>query len=81
MEKKVNEIAKTEHELVVTLTYDEIKPEIEDAYFKERKKISIDGFRQGKAPLHIIKKLYGESIEYQAAESISNKKFWDIVED
>lgn len=80
MEKKVNEIAKHEHELVVTLTYDEIKPEIEEAYNKERKKISIDGFRKGKAPLHVIKKMYGESIEYQAAESISNKKFWDIVD-
>jgi len=80
LEKKVNEIAKHEHELVVTLTYDEIKPEIEEAYNKERKKISIDGFRKGKAPLHVIKKMYGESIEYQAAESISNKKFWDIVD-
>jgi len=80
LEKKVNEIAKHEHELVVTLTYDEIKPEIEEAYNKERKKISIDGFRKGKAPLHVIKKMYGESIEYQAAETISNKKFWNIVD-
>ncbi len=76
----MNKIAKTEHELEVTLTYDEIKPEIEEAYKKERKKISLDGFRKGKAPLHIIKKFYGDAIEYQAAESISNKKFWDIVE-
>ncbi len=80
MEKKINELAKTEHELEITLTYDEIKPEIEDAYKKERKKISLDGFRKGKAPMHIIKKFYGDAIEYQAAESISNKKFWDIVE-
>ena len=80
MEKKVNEIAKHEHELEVTLTYDEIKPEIEEAYNKERKKISIDGFRKGKAPLNVIKKMYGESIEYQAAETISNKKFWNIVD-
>lgn len=81
MEKKVNEITKQEHELEVTLTYDEIKPEIEEAYNKERKKISIDGFRKGKAPLHVIKKMYGESIEYQASETISNKKFWDIVDE
>ena len=80
MEKKVNVIAEAENELEVTLTYDEIKPEIEEAYKKERKKISIDGFRKGKAPIHVIKKLYGDAIEYQAAESISNKKFWDIVE-
>ena len=75
----VNEIAKHEHEVEVTLKYDEIKPEIEDAYKKERAKISIDGFRKGKVPLQMVKKLYGESIEYQASESISNKKFWDVV--
>ncbi len=80
MEKKVNKIAEAEHELEVTLTYDEIKPEIEEAYKKERKKISIDGFRKGKTPIHVIKKFYGDSIEYQAAETISNKKFWDIAE-
>jgi len=80
LEVKVNEIKKHEHEVEVTLNYDEIKPEIDDAYQKERKKIAVDGFRKGKVPLPIIKRLYGESIEYQASESISNKKFWDIVE-
>jgi trigger factor len=80
LEKTVKVLAEAEHELEASLTYEEIKPEIEEAYKVERKKISIDGFRKGKAPIHIIKKYYGESIEYQAAETISNKKFWDIVE-
>lgn len=80
MDVKVNDITQIEQEIEVTLTYDEIKPEIEDAYKKERQSITIDGFRKGKAPLPIIKKLYGESIEYKAAESISNKKFWDVVD-
>ena len=80
MEVKVNEIAKHEHEVEVTLNYDEIKPEIDAAYKKEQKKIAIDGFRKGKAPIYLIKKLYGDSIEYQASETISNKKFWDVVE-
>jgi len=80
LEIKINEIAQHEHEVEVTLKYDEIKPEIDDAYKKERQKIAIDGFRKGKAPLPIIKKLYGESIEYKASESISNKKFWDVVD-
>jgi len=80
LEIKVNEIAKHEHEVEVTLKYDEIKPEIDNAYQKEKQKIAIDGFRKGKAPLQLIKKLYGESIEYQASESISNKKFWDVVD-
>lgn len=80
METKVNELAASEREIEVTLAYDEILTEIEEAYKKERKKLSIPGFRKGKAPIPMLKKMYGDAIEYQAAEEIANKKFWDVVE-
>jgi len=80
LEFKVNQLSDSLQELEVKLSYDEIKPEIEKAYEEERKNISIDGFRKGKAPLSIIKKLYGEAIEYKASEKIATKKFWDIVD-
>jgi trigger factor len=63
----------------VKLEYAEIKNEIEDAYKKERKSISMPGFRKGKVPMGMLKKAYGEAIEYKASEDIANKKFWDIV--
>lgn len=80
MEVKVNQLTDSTQEVEVNLSYEEILPEIEDAYKEERKTISIDGFRKGKAPMHMIKKLYGEAIEYQASEKIATKKFWDVVE-
>lgn len=80
MEIKVNQIADSVQEVEVNLTYEEILPEIEKAYEEERKNIVIDGFRKGKAPLSLIKKFYGEAIEFQASEKIANKKFWDIVD-
>lgn len=80
METKVHELSASENELEVTLQYDEIKSELEEAYKEERKKISLPGFRKGKAPLQMLKKIYGDAIEYQASEKIANKKFWDIVE-
>jgi trigger factor len=80
LEIKLNELTLSEHEVEVTLQYEEIKPEIEEAYKKERKNISLPGFRKGKLPMHMLKKMYGEAIEYQAAEEIANKKFWDVVE-
>ncbi|AFN75505.1 trigger factor [Melioribacter roseus P3M-2] len=80
MDFKVNQLSDSLQELEVNLSYDEIKPEIEKAYEEERKHIAIDGFRKGKAPLSIIKKLYGEAIEYKASEKIATKKFWDIVD-
>ena len=81
MESKVNVITDTEHELEVKLEYSEISNEIDEAYKKERKTISMPGFRKGKVPLPMLKKVYGEAIEYKASEDIANKKFWDIVKE
>lgn len=80
METKVNVIKNSEHEIDVKLTYDEIKDEINAAYLKERKNIHMDGFRKGKVPIHMLKKMYGEAIEYKASEDIAQKKFWEVVE-
>ena len=80
METKVNIISDSEHEIEVSLSYEEIQPEIAEAYKKESKEISMPGFRKGKVPMHMIKKVYGEAIEYQASEKIAQKKFWDVVE-
>lgn len=81
MELKINEISTGVNEIEVELTYDEIKPEIDEAYIEERKTITIDGFRKGKAPMSFIKKMYGEAIEYKASEKIAQKKFWDIADE
>lgn len=81
MEIKINELAGSQQEVEVNLEYAEIIPEIESAYVDERKTIAIDGFRKGKAPMTMIKKLYGEAIEYKASEKIANKKFWDVVDE
>ena len=80
MDIKVNQLQESMQEVEVFLTYDEILPEINKAYEEEKKTISIDGFRKGKAPIGMIKKLYGEAIEYKASEKIANKKFWDVVD-
>jgi len=81
LETKVNVLSDTEHELQVKLDYTEIKNEMDDAYKKERKSISMPGFRKGKVPLPMLKKVYGEAIEYKASEDIANKKFWDIIKE
>jgi len=81
LETKVNVLSDTEHELEVKLLYEEIKNEIDEAYKKERKSISMPGFRKGKVPLPMLKKVYGEAIEYKATEDIANKKFWDLVKE
>jgi trigger factor len=81
LETKVNNLSDFLREIEVTLSYDEIKPIIDEAYKDERKKIVIPGFRKGKAPMNMIKKLYGDAIEYHATEKIAESKFWEAIEE
>lgn len=81
MDTKVNVLTDCENELDVTLNYDEIKGDIDRAYKEEGKTIQIPGFRKGKAPIGMLKRMYGEAIEYKATEKIANDNFWKIVDE
>ncbi len=81
MEVKVNEISASENEVEVTMTYEEIKPDIDTEVKKQTKKLQVPGFRKGKVPLSIIKKMYGDALEFDAAEKVANANFWKIVKD
>lgn len=81
MEVKINEISASENEVEVTMTYDEIKPDIDSEVKKQTKKIQVPGFRKGKVPLSMIKKMYGDALEYDASEKVANTSFWKIVKE
>jgi len=81
LDSKVNVISDHEHELEVKVGYEELTDDLNEAYKEEQKKISAPGFRKGKVPLAMVKKMHGEAIEFQATEKIANKKFWDLVQE
>jgi len=78
---KVKDLDNCKKEIDATLTYEELKPHFEKALLKYKQKVSIPGFRKGKAPLQMVKKLYGDSVEYTALEDIANKEFKKYIVD
>lgn len=54
-------------ELTVTIGADPFKEAILKVYNKQKKSISLPGFRKGKAPMHLIEKMYGESVFFEDA--------------
>lgn len=81
MEYNVVDISSSEKEVEIKLNYDEIKNEIEEEVKKQTKKIQVPGFRKGKAPISMLKKMYGDAFEYEASEKIANTFFWKVAEE
>ncbi len=81
MEYKINELNSSEKEVEMTFAYDEIKSAIETEVRKQTKNIQMPGFRKGKVPLTVLKKMYGDALEYEASEKVANTKFWDIAKE
>jgi len=81
LERKVNQLSTAEHQLEVTLSPEEASPLIQSEVAKKIATIQIPGFRKGKAPRHVIKNMYGESLEYDAADKVANRIFWDIAKE
>ncbi len=81
MEFNVNELSASENEVEVTLKYNEIKTDIEAEVKKQVKTIQLPGFRKGKVPASMIKKRFGDSLEYDASEKVANKHFWDLAKE
>jgi trigger factor len=81
MEYNVIEINSSEKEVEIKLQYEEIKKDIDDEVRKQVKSIQVPGFRKGKVPLPMIKKMYGDALEYEASEKIANSFFWKIADE
>lgn len=55
------------YELEVEVSAEEFAKEVDKAYLKQKSKITIPGFRKGKAPRKFIEKFYGEQVFFEDA--------------
>ena len=81
MELNVKELSASENEIEISLKFDDVKNDIEAEVKKQTRNIQLPGFRKGKVPKNILKKRFGDSLEYEASEKIANKHFWEIAKE
>ncbi len=70
------------YELEVSISPEDFNKGIDAAYRKEVKKITIPGFRKGKAPKAMIEKMYGPEVFFEeAVNSLYPQSYADAVEE
>ena len=69
--KSVEKLEKSQVAVTVEVTAEEFEAAVAKAYAKARGKLSIPGFRPGKAPRKMIEKLYGAGVFYSDAVDIA----------
>ena len=67
MSLQVEKLEKNMVKLTIEATAEEFEAATEKAYLKNRNKLTVQGFRKGKAPRKIIEKMYGKEIFYEDA--------------
>ena len=65
MEIKVNDLTSVDKEITILANKEDLQPKFDQAYKGIRPKVSLPGFRPGKAPIGLIKKRFGQEIEIE----------------
>ena len=67
MSLQVEKLEKNMAKLTIQVSAEELEKALEGAYRKNKNKISIPGFRKGKAPRKMIEQIYGREVFYEDA--------------
>ena len=67
MSVQVEKLEKNMAKLTIEVSAAEFEKALEDAFLKNKNKISVPGFRKGKVPRQMVEKMYGSEIFYEDA--------------
>ena len=79
--KATNKTETNKYELEIEISAEDFNKAIDEVYKSEGKKMTIPGFRKGKAPKAFIEKYYGESVFFEGAlDKLYRPALMDAVE-
>ncbi|MBR6876577.1 MAG: trigger factor [Neisseriaceae bacterium] len=80
MSATVETLEKLERKLIVSLPWSDINAETDKRIKQTQRRVKIDGFRPGKAPLKMVASMYGAGIQNDVMNDLAQDIFWKEVE-
>ena len=82
MSVSVEKLEKSMAKLTIEVAAESFDKAIDKVYNKQKNKIQIPGFRKGKAPRHMIERMYGKEVFFEdAANEVINEEYPKAVEE
>ena len=79
---QVEKLEKNMAKLTIEVSAEELEKALQNAFLKNKNKISVPGFRKGKVPRQMIEKMYGPEIFYEdAANELIPDAYENAVEE
>ena len=79
MDVTINTISEVRQEADIHLSNDELQPHFDKAYQKYQPKLEMKGFRKGKVPMEIVKRIYGDAIEHEALDEVASEVYREAM--
>lgn len=76
----VSELDEVTKNVTVSITEDQMKGELNQQLKGIARNANIKGFRKGKAPIHLIEKMYGERARFEVAQRLINGSLREVIE-
>lgn len=78
---KVESPKKNVRKLIITVSAETVQNEIQRQFQAVQGKAKIKGFRPGKVPLEMVRKIYGKEVNSEAMSQLIENSYWKAIEE
>ena len=79
MSVTVETLENLERKVIVSLAWADINAETDKRLKQTQRRVKIDGFRPGKAPLKMVASMYGANVQNEVMNELVQRAFYDIA--
>jgi trigger factor len=81
MQVSVEKTSELSRKLIISVPKDFIQEKVDTRIKSMGQKLKVDGFRPGKAPLHVVKKMYTNQVNEEVVNEFINTSYQDAIKD